>query len=380
MSRQVYTVVLGLLSLVAARCGGGGGALPDGGANDASLDTSLPTDSSASDGGSEAITGAPDDQWTWVDCPTAVCANGSATGIAINPHAGASSLMIYFEGGGDCVDATSCWGTSPTATNLNGFTQATFDSKVTSNQLVPTLLRSATGNPFATMNMVYVPYCTGDLHSGTVMANLAESDGGTIPTYFYGARDMDVFLTRLVPTFPAMTRIWVVGTSAGGFGTYLNFSRIANAFSVGVDLIDDSGPPIYDRASTTMTNAGLLDIWGTSVPGCETCDSFRQVLDYDLTVQQQFTPPGQFGFLSFLEDTTISTDFGYDASSQYPALMETFSASLPDSGLAATFFVSNYPSHVVETDPALAPYYFPWMSNMVGRDGGWADETHDGGM
>ena len=56
------------------------------------------------------------------------------------------------------------------------------------------------------------------------------------------------------------------------------------------------------------------------------------------------------------------------------------SASLPDSGLAATFLVSNYPSHVVESDPALAQVYMPWMTNMINRDGGWADETHDGGM
>jgi hypothetical protein len=382
-----HTWVFGLLSLASVGCGSPS-ATPDAGANDASSSDSTANDSSTdADAGGDAstspITGAPDDQWTWVDFPAAVCANGSSTGLAINPHAGATNLMIYFEGGGDCVDATTCWGPDAGATNLNGYTQSTFEGLVTSNKLVPTLLRTVSGNPFATMNMVYVPYCTGDLHSGTVLSNLTDSDGGTIPTYFYGALDMDAFLERLVPTFPSMTRIWVIGSSAGGFGTYLNFGRIATAFGVGVDLIDDSGPPIYENGSPTMDNAGLFGIWGTAAglpTGCATCNSFRQVLDYDFTVQQSFSPLGRFGFLSFLEDTTISKDFGYDASTEYPPLMETFSASLPDSGLAATFLVSNYPSHVVESDPTLAQYYMPWMTNMINRDGGWADETHDGGM
>jgi hypothetical protein len=232
------------------------------------------------------------------------------------------------------------------------------------------------------MNMVYVPYCTGDLHSGTTLANLTQSDGGSIPTYFYGALDMDIFLARLVPTFPSMTRLWIVGTSAGGFGTYLNFNRVTTAFGVGADIIDDSGPPLVENGSPTSDNATLFNIWGTNagLPTCTGCNSFRDVLDNDFTVQQSFSPPGQFGFLSFLDDIVISKDFGYDAGSQYPAVMESFSASLPDSGLAATFLVSNYPSHVVQSDPALAAFYMPWMTNMVNRDGGFVDETHDGGM
>jgi hypothetical protein len=67
---------------------------------------SVPSDAGADSGSSTApITGLPNDVWTWVDFPDSVCANGTPTGIAINPHAGAMNLMIYFEGGGDCVDA-----------------------------------------------------------------------------------------------------------------------------------------------------------------------------------------------------------------------------------------------------------------------------------
>src|SRR5580693_4372833 len=82
-------------------------ATNDGGTNDAAFDSTSP-DASSPDADAGAITGAPDDQWTWVDFSTALCANGSPTGIAINPHAGATSLMIYFEGGGNCTSAATC--------------------------------------------------------------------------------------------------------------------------------------------------------------------------------------------------------------------------------------------------------------------------------
>lgn len=371
---------LSLVVVLSATACGTSSSAPDGGANDSGTDVT--TTDASDDAGAAPITGAPDDQWTWVDFPNALCANGTPTGIAINPHAGATSLMIYFEGGGSCHDATTCWGVTPTATHLTGFDETTFAGEVTGNKLVPILLRQAAGNPFANMNLVYIPYCTGDLHSGTTLASLAESDGGTVPTYFYGALDMDAFLARLVPTFPSMSRVWVVGSSAGGFGTYLNFGRVVSAFGIGVDLIDDSGPPLVQNGSPTMNNAALFGLWGTAAglpAGCSTCNSFRQVLDYDLGVQQTFSPPGRFGFLSFLEDTTIGPDFGYDPMTEYPGVMQTFSASLPDSGVAATFLVGNNPAHVVESDSALAPYYFPWMSAMMDRDAGWTDETHDGG-
>ena len=224
------------------------------------------------------------------------------------------------------------------------------------------------------MNFVWVPYCTGDMHSGDTIANFPNPDGGS--TYFYGGRDMDIFLARLVPTFSGVTRIWLIGDSAGGFGTYLTFDRIERAFGVGIDIIDDSGPPLVSDGGTD--NAHLFGVWGSLLPDAG-FTSLRQVLDYDLGVQQSFSPPGEFGFLSFLEDKTIGPDFNYDPVTEYPGLMEAFSASLPDSGIAATFLVANYQSHVVQSDANLIADYLPWMAAMVARDGGWGDVLVDGG-
>jgi hypothetical protein len=76
---------------------------------------------------------APDDTWTWVDFPESRCASGTATGIGVNPHAGATQVMVFFEGGGWCSDGTTCWGTKPAAANLTGYDASNFASDSAKN-------------------------------------------------------------------------------------------------------------------------------------------------------------------------------------------------------------------------------------------------------
>jgi hypothetical protein len=226
------------------------------------------------------------------------------------------------------------------------------------------------------MDFVFIPYCTGDLHSGNTVTNMTLADGGIMPTYFYGGRDMEIFLERLVPTFPSVTRVWLLGTSAGGFGTIFDFNLVATAFGIGVDIIDDSGPPLVANGRTD--NVGMFTGWASVLPDAG-FTTLAQLLDYDLQVQTTFSPPGQFGFLSFEEDSTIGPDFGYDAGTQYPGLMQQFSATLPPAPTAATFLVTDDLHHVVESDASLAPQYMSWMTQMVNRNAAWADEVADGG-
>jgi len=295
----------------------------------------------------------------------------------VNPHAGAQQLLIYLEGGGACSDDTTCWGPSPGATNLTGFNGVTFSTDKEPHY--PAFDRTpATGSPFAAMNMVFIPYCTGDMHSGETTASLSNADGGTTTTYFWGGRDMDIFLPRLVASYGSATRVYLLGTSAGGFGTMLNLERVATAFPAGVDILDDSGPAILSNHGTS--NTALLTAWGTPRPsGCPSpCDKFSDFLAYDLTLQAGFSPTGRFGFLSFEEDTTIAPDFGYSIA-QYPGVLATFVATLPGPPATATYLVANHQGHVVESDLSLAPDYLVWMGEMVSRSAAWGMSGHDGG-
>jgi len=314
---------------------------------------------------------APNDTWTWVDFPESKCASGTATGIAVNPHAGATELVIYFEGGGQCTDATSCWGAMPTANNVAGYDQATFLAAKQVNY--PPLVRSFANNPFGAMNLVYIPYCTGDMHFGTVMSTLMVN-GAAKPTYFWGAKDMDLFLARIVPTFPGASRVYSYGTSAGGFSSFLNFDRLVRAFGVRVDIIDDSGPPLTAPGQTN--NAHLFTTWAMIPPaGCTACNSLLDIMKFD----RQEQPGSKVGFLSLSEDTTISVDFGYSLAAYGPALETLFGASFGSDPNVATYLVGSDPGHVVESQPALAPDYMPWLTALVIGSATWASGGIDGG-
>ena len=45
-----------------------------------------------------------------------------------------------------------------------------------------------------------------------------------------GAANVRAYLARLAQTFPGSRRIWLTGTSAGGYGVQLNYHRFAAAF------------------------------------------------------------------------------------------------------------------------------------------------------
>lgn len=310
---------------------------------------------------------AADDQWTWVDVPDSKCASGTATGMAVNPHAGATDLMVFFEGGGECWDATTCWGASPAASNLAGYDAQTFE--LDSETKLPILDRTYPGNPFSAMSFVFVPYCTGDLHAGNGLVNLAVGSA-TTPTYFYGAANIDQFLARVVPTFAGTTHIWLTGTSVGGSSAYIAFAQVARAFGVRIEIVDDSGPPLLTNGQTD--NTGVLSTWSYKPPeGCTDCATkFANILAYDLNAQTAYSPPGRYAYLGFEQDPTLATRYDYTLP-EYQTVITAFAAGLPANPTTASLLV-NGTSHVVESMSTLEPQYMPWLAQMVANDSAWA--------
>ena len=313
-----------------------------------------------------APTDAPYDDWTWLAFPDSKCASGKPGGIAINPHAGSKTLVLYFEGGGECYDASTCWGDKPTDLNLNGYNSEIFSDAA--QRKYPIFDRGLLENPLRESNMVFIPYCTGDLHSGTTERDL-QVDGNPKPTYFWGAKNLELYLADLVARFAGTKQVWMIGTSAGGYGTVLNFDRVVNAFHAPTNVIDDSGPPIMAKGATTNP---LLKVWGYVAPeGCDTCTSYPNILHHDRALQ----PQSRYGFLSFAQDTVISSRLGYKLT-EYPAVMDAFSNSLKDDANAATYIVTNEAAHVVESDLTLAPKYMLWLDVMASGDASWKDTTY----
>lgn len=265
---------------------------------------------------------APADTWTWVPFADSMCGTGTPTGIGIHPTTGSTRLLIYLQGGGVCIDQPSCLGPMPSASHFDGFGPTEFDEFKIGGGAVGPFDRADTENPFHDFSYVFVPYCTGDVHAG----NKVSVDN----LHFVGHANLEAFLKRIVPTFPALDQVVLTGTSAGGFGAMYNFYTVQKAFEpVPAVLIDDSGPflPLAATPELLALKAffGLAD---TIPPGCDAClDStlpdagLHQLIPY---YAQTF--PGHRGSLiSSLQDQTIVGNFSME-----PAELETALNTLAD--------------------------------------------------
>jgi cysteine-rich repeat protein len=222
------------------RCGDGavdeGEACDDG--NDGRFDGCLP------DCTAVPPLDTPPLEWTYVEVPGTTCMNGAVGGFGVSLSPGSDRVMIYLEGGGACFnDACDFTAFSiPFVPPPDGI----FD-------------RTAANNPVRDWSMVYVPYCTGDIHGGDAEAVL-----GGLPRSFRGYGNITKYLEQWVPTFREASHVLLTGISAGGFGAGLNFPQVADAFGAGPQmiLVDDSGPPLGSDAIAPCLQQIFRDVWG----------------------------------------------------------------------------------------------------------------------
>ncbi|MCA9637604.1 MAG: hypothetical protein KC420_16365, partial [Myxococcales bacterium] len=193
-------------------------------------------------------------EWIWVEFPDAFCRDGSNAGIAVR-YGLENKLMFFFEGGGACFN-DACDFTAfniPFVAPIDGI-----------------FSRSNDANPVRDWTMVYVPYCTGDIHAGDKDTEL----GGQL-RYFHGYTNITRYLEILVPSFP-VERVLLTGISAGGFGAALNSTQVADAYGEGVELtvVDDSGPPLSNKVIAPCLQAIFHEVWGldnTILAACPEC-------------------------------------------------------------------------------------------------------------
>lgn len=305
--------------------------------------------------------------WTWVDFPDARCGNGSATGIGVNWNPSSTRLVIFFEGGGACSDYSSCWVTG-TASNMSGYTKKDFDTGKPYAR-VPLFSRTDARNPYTDANYVYVPYCTGDVHSGTSVTPLG-TGASAKDTYFVGYNNVSAYLSRLTATFPNLTRGLVSGWSAGGFGAAFNWEHIQKAFPAArIDDLDDSGPPFLPNGDKW---SNWLTTWGIPVPAdCPECAVDPQnFIDY---YGARYDGKARFGLLSYTNDSVISSYYGMTRRQFHRGLYDLATTSLDPVGSFKYFFVDGS-NHVMLSWDQLGPggvKLSDWINQMVKDDPSW---------
>jgi hypothetical protein len=168
-------------------------------------------------------------------------------------------------------------------------------------------------NPLRTWNFVFVPYCSGDVHAGNRSDGAVDGGG---PQQFFGYRNLDAFLSRIVPTFAGARQVLLAGSSAGGFGVLLNADHVARWFApVPVTVVSDSGPPMPSSVVGACLEQTWHDLWGFDqgpMPDCagDCPSSSDYMIDFVLHFGWRY-PSYRAGLISSNHDGNISLFFGF---------------------------------------------------------------------
>ncbi len=205
--------------------------------------------------------------WEKIELPGTVCGNGSQFKFFINrPLVPTDNVVFAFEPGGACWDYDSCAGrTGLGASNTEGVA----DSHMALWQVVfPFTRRDDETNPLRDYNLVFMPYCTGDVHIGDTVKTYVDPTGKDPDIVFHhnGYKNTLAAADYVAETFPHVDKLVVYGCSAGGVGAMASHWFVRSALAPKqAYLLDDSGPvfpgsvhskPLYDtiRAAWELDN------------------------------------------------------------------------------------------------------------------------------
>ena len=229
--------------------------------------------------------------WETVDAPSdCMCADGSAFHFYLR-EASPTKVLFYLEGGGACFSGDMCKPGSGTYSETISPISKLEDSPGIFDFDNPE-------NPFADYSVVYVPYCTGDVHAG----NITKDYGNGVVTQHKGFVNASNALDTMIKRFPNTTQLVVAGSSAGSFPTPV-FAGMAGDRLPNADLkvFADSSGAVPDAMGFVIGN------WGT----LETLPDWPEI--EGLTVDQ-FTPA--YTFIKAAEHNPKITfarhDFAFD--------------------------------------------------------------------
>jgi Pectinacetylesterase len=215
------------------------------------------------------VDGGNNYNWERVELPGTQCGNGSQYKFFVRRTA-SPNLLFYFEGGGACWDYDTCSGRAGVlgAANPNGIANdymTQFTAKYVSpivNGADPGLpLRSRTDLVTKDWNIVYMPYCTGDVHIGNSNATYVDTTGGQPPLTWRhsGYTNTIAAVNYAHAQFPSVNKMLVSGYSAGGTATAAAYYFIRKAINpIRGYYLDDSGP-IHPAPDATYKSRRLHD-------------------------------------------------------------------------------------------------------------------------
>ena len=234
--------------------------------------------------------------WETVDAPSdCMCADGSAFHFYLR-EASPTKVLFYLEGGGACFSGDMCKPGSGTYSETISPISKLEDSPGIFDFDNPE-------NPFADYSVVYVPYCTGDVHAG----NITKDYGNGVVTQHKGFVNASNALDTMIKRFPNTTQLVVAGSSAGSFPTPV-FAGMAGDQLPNADLkvFADSSGAVPDAMGFVIGNWGTLETlpdW-PEIEGL-TVDQFTPA--YTFIKAAEHNPKIRFARHDFAFDSVLSS-------------------------------------------------------------------------
>lgn len=200
---------------------------------------------------------------------TATCSHFPGTDAAYRFWAkrGATNrLVVYFDGGGACWNDATCSApyTIHSTESDDTFYKAELLPADDPREMHGIFDVGDARNPVRDWSFVFVPYCTGDVHTGS--ATTAYTNPQTHEQFSIqhrGADNFRVIMAWIRENFDAPEQILVTGSSAGAYGAVTHFSEVRDAYPSGrAMMLGDAGQGIITPDFVAVRN----QTWNYQLP------------------------------------------------------------------------------------------------------------------
>jgi hypothetical protein len=265
--------------------------------------------------------------WQEIKLAGTTCGNGSQYKFYVYNNPSSNNLLIEFEGGGACWDYDTCSGRAGIlgAAHPNGIPD-NYISEFQPKYVSPLVNGADPGIPgrakkdIATkgFDVVYMPYCTGDVHVGNNVVTYTDPTGANPPLTWrhVGFNNTKKALDYLKTRFPTVNKLLVSGFSAGGVASAAGFYQARRTLLPAKGyMLNDSGPtfpapnatyksrPLHDRIKTQWALSTLY----SQLPATFNQNDFGSITDMLAT---EF-PTDQLAYTGYSSDYNFSR-FSYE--------------------------------------------------------------------
>ena len=194
-----------------------------------------------------------------------ICATGTPYAFYVHPGT-VNRLVVYFDGGGACWDDNTC-------SNPGKYYADTVDEQTDNpaNHSEGLADLDNPENPFKDWFMVFVPYCTGDIHWGN--ATTTYHWGGVDHTINHkGFVNFSAVLDWIETSFEQPEKIFVTGASGGAYGSVMGAAYIRQSYpDVPLYQLGDAGAGVITENffGNGFPNWGAIETIPDWIPALE---------------------------------------------------------------------------------------------------------------